>query len=271
MSMQTHYVQRLISTNPEVTAFLAMDPVDKALVFLHGFNGSAVGTWLQFPRLLLETEAFAGYDLYFFGYDGLRTRSYISSLKLRDFLRRLLPSPCATLDPHFTESEKRSEGSEYGRLFIVAHSLGAVVARQALVEAWTSKETWLDLVRLILFAPAHLGANIAKLCLEAFTGLPFRGIPEALVSFAFPPIQDLKHDSETLAKLLADTRSALESGASDCFKARRVILAETDRIVEPGRFAEDPAAELITGVGHSGICKPRQDFREPLGHLLSAL
>src|SRR5215217_7502595 len=42
--------------------------IGTAIVFLHGFGGSATGTWEQFPTLLATLPEAANTDVFFLGY-----------------------------------------------------------------------------------------------------------------------------------------------------------------------------------------------------------
>ena len=74
---QSHLPARRLgsSSKPDkdVQAILALQPQRKAVLFIHGFSGDALGTWSDFPVLMPGRASCAGRDLFFYGYDGLRT------------------------------------------------------------------------------------------------------------------------------------------------------------------------------------------------------
>src|SRR5262245_15816091 len=56
------------------SAFLSFDTdTRRAIVFVHGFGGTAIPTWLNFPALLNGDPDTCKWDFIFFEYDGLQT------------------------------------------------------------------------------------------------------------------------------------------------------------------------------------------------------
>ena len=67
----------------------ANEPDGRAVVFVHGFNGKAVGTWKGFETLLPQRPEAVGTDLLFYGYDTFRDSTPLASQKLRELLDQL--------------------------------------------------------------------------------------------------------------------------------------------------------------------------------------
>src|SRR5438105_9623963 len=135
-------------------AWWSAEPTTSLIIFVHGFGGSAVGTWRDFPGSL--RSQLRGSDLVFYGYDGEHARAGISAGLLKKHMNVFLDHP----DKVFNESMLmmvQRDAFQYETITVVAHSLGAIVSRLALVEAFNEKQPWVNAIRLILFAPAHRG------------------------------------------------------------------------------------------------------------------
>ena len=269
---QTHSIPFRLSWGQKTFAYWALAPKGHALIFVHGFGGKSVATWEEFPRLLRKQEPLSGHDLIFFGYDSKRQRAYPSALELKDFLNGFLSAPAVVANRYLDESRARAPDFQYSHVTIVAHSLGAVVVRLALLDALELKYGWTDNVQVILFAPAHSGANIVALAAQFLAGLgiPFAGALTPVVKLWWPVLTDLEPESRTLTDLLSETKTALSMPGSNLLRAKRVLLATKDTIVHPYRFAEDPPAEILKG-SHTSICKPSDAFLEPYQRVVGDL
>lgn len=273
--MQTHWSPVDLKLGKKSRAHWAVNPDGRVAFFVHGFGGSAVGTWAQFPSLLQAEPKCAGCDLIFYGYDGLRTRSRISALDLLQFLDAFLCKPATIINPTLDWTSQRPRTFSYSKAVIVAHSLGAVVSRTALLEAGTNapagspRRAWLDKTRLVLFAPAHLGADLIGLA-SSFLSAILLPLPPVL-RFRFQVLLDLEPGSQTLQQLLADTHAVLANGNSPEHVASKVVLGGKDTVVSPNRFALDPTPTVFQGKSHTKVCKPDPNFLEPISEVASAL
>ena len=59
--------RKLSGWGKDTYVFWAVKPVGKAVVFIHGFNGSTADTFSEFEVLFRDNAEFDGYDVYFFG------------------------------------------------------------------------------------------------------------------------------------------------------------------------------------------------------------
>ncbi len=271
---QTHYTPRPLPAHGRASAVRwATDPVGRAVVFVHGFGGEAQGTWDQFATLLpLQPEA-RGRDLFFFGYDSLAQQAPISAAEFRDFLVDLWTDPVATLiQPSLQDARRADPAFRYHHVTLVAHSLGAIVVREALVQAALEDppHDWVHHVALVLFAPAHTGARATELGKELLGVLPgpFEAALKGGTHAAIPVLMDLEPGSETLKALAAGTQDLLDKGYSS-LRAKVVVVGTRDRVVHSVRFCADPGPRRAVGLGHIGVCKPDQRYTAPLGYLLS--
>ncbi len=269
---QTHYTRRDLSWGSESIVRWATEPVGRAVVFVHGFGGEALGTWDQFATLLPLQPQAAGRDLFFYGYDSLVAQAPVSAAELLDFLQALWTDPVTrVIQPTLQDARRADPGFRYMHVSLVAHSLGAVVVREALVQAAmdTPPAPWLKDVSLVLFAPAHTGAVILDLANEALGAMPAKfGAAAATGAKAFVPVlRDLEPGSDMLDKLRDDTDDLLGQG-HDSLRAKVVVLGKKDRIVQAVRFCKDPGPRIVPDKGHIGVCKPDTGYLDPLGYLL---
>jgi pimeloyl-ACP methyl ester carboxylesterase len=256
--MQTHHVPVEIAHGYGSKALWALQPKGVAILFVHGFGGSATNTWIQFPSILQSEVACQGCDFIFYGYDGLRIRARPNADLLIDLLDELFGKP-ATFIERSLPTAARPKKFKYRKIVIVAHSLGAVVSRLALIDALRRQRGWTPKTELVLFAPAHGGASILPLATLAMGALKLAPV-EAFARYKFQVLHDLERSSKTLRDLESHTRSAILQGAKNLI-ARRVIYAGNDKIVDPIDFCDDPPPEFIHKVSHTGVCKPRSDFK----------
>jgi len=269
---QHHYLGTDLGYGRGTQAFWSRSERREALIFVHGFGGDPITTWLEFPAWIQSEVEIAGYDVVFFGYDGLHTRSHASAYELRLFLEDLFLKPLDVINASLPAPVNRPADFRFDRFTLVTHSLGAVVARQALLDGYKAGRPWAPLANLVLFAPAHRGANLIELLLECNPiALPiylFMSVAQ-LLSF-YTVLQDLKPDCLTLRVLLQDTEVAINTGASKLM-ATRVIMGSRDNVVHPIGFPNDPASVFVPGRGHSDICKPDDLFVRPVIELREAL
>lgn len=91
--MQTHLALRPLTgtqrPDKDVHVLFATKPNRKAIVFVHGFSGHAINTWSDFHVLLPECPKCGYYDMYFYGYDGLRAEMNASAAIFCTFLDRM--------------------------------------------------------------------------------------------------------------------------------------------------------------------------------------
>ncbi len=272
--MQTHLPITRLQHEPSVLnvqLIAAAECHGDAVLFIHGFNGSAVQTWMDFEKLLPDSEKCRHHDFLFFGYDGLRSDLTASAGIFRDFLTRLFESPSAVLQDAIPAAAKRPDNFAYKSLLIVGHSLGAVLARRALLDATLMHSSWPNHCRLCLFAPAHQGAVVVALVVGATAIWPILSPFTALVRFQSPLIDQLSKGSDILKQLQDETIEATKGGANPHLIASRVLIAQYERVVDNKRFANDPPAITLVSTSHIDICKPNSDYLDPLMHIESCL
>ena len=188
----------------------------------------------------------------------------------RQFLDALFGHPSALSNTSLPVAAARPPTFKYVEIIIVAHSLGAVITRWAMLQARDGAKSWLPNLKLVLFAPAHMGASIVKLALSVVSGLPFLALATGVLRFKSPLIDQLNKGSDELRALQNDTKRALAAGNCDYLIAKKVIHAEYETIVSNMHFCSDPPAIPFVG-DHFAICKPKAQFSDPVDHVLELL
>ncbi|MDQ6892328.1 MAG: alpha/beta hydrolase [Acidobacteriota bacterium] len=269
----SHHPAWRIEAGKNSYAIWAARPAGNAVIFLHGFSGSTQKTWPHFPTLLPERKELSGHDFIFYGCEGLKARTYPSAVLFREFLEELLTQPAeAIVNPSLEPRHHRKKKFEYNAVTLVGHSTGAVVARQALLDALEQGIPGLSKIRLVFFAPAHTGASIAPFQAEMLgSSLPILVLQLGMNLFA-PIWKDVLRDGETIRDLAARTTQALQGTPKAKYLiATKVILAEWDKIVSPRRFCADPIPKVLPGRDHKSVCKPRGATDEVMTELLKVL
>lgn len=243
-------------------------PNYKAIVFIHGFNGSSLDTFGSFNNDFRQRPEYIGRDVYFFGYDSLYQQIATSALDFLDFLRQI----------HYKLADVvKSSGiviqrdMVYSEIVIVSHSLGAVVTRVALNEGYRSPGgDFLHKCKLILFAPAHQGAQ------KVFANLSFPSYLAALgplMHYFVLTLDQLLDRSIIIDDMQARCAKLLQDGVRTFTIAKTVIWAAPERVVVNSSFLEDPEPVSFRGkkVSHVKVCKPSKAFPEPLNEVEKVL
>ncbi|MFS2185613.1 hypothetical protein ACCC92_03005 [Mucilaginibacter sp. Mucisp84] len=237
------------------TAFYTSKEPSTLIVFVHGFTGVSVGTWNNFNSLIQADEDFAECDLLFYGYDSLNGQAFGQAQELLRVLKKYnKPS---------NELYARPKSSEYKKIILAAHSLGAIVSRQALLEAIRSNQKWRNKVKLMLFAPAHNGARINNLFMDGAPGL--LKIFGSIIKFRKPILENLEPLSDTIVKLKADTAQYKDTPEEYTLTAT-VLEAFDDRVVYMGSFCYDEFADEspVRDKKHTTVCKPDEEYLLPI-------
>jgi pimeloyl-ACP methyl ester carboxylesterase len=272
---QTHYTPRSLKAGKDSRARWAIRPSGVAVVFVHGFGGAATATWDEFADRLPEHPECAGHDLLFYGYDSLTVQAPVSAALLRKFLHALATDPVnSVMAGSLSIDRGLGAAFRYHRIVILAHSLGAVVVREALIQAAGDPvmRPWIPLVRLALFAPAHCGARVTELAEEAIGAFKLSWLKLAASGYkAYAQVlKDLEEGSATLRRLEKETTALIDAGLT-ALRAEVVVQGERDRIVNQAVFCSDPGPEVELGMGHTAVCKPSAAYQAPIDYVLPIL
>jgi pimeloyl-ACP methyl ester carboxylesterase len=251
-----HTVPIEISEGDRTQGFFAFETPDTLVVFVHGFGGSALGTWNNFPSILLPDDAFRNSDIVFYGYDTFNGQAGEHAAQLYHSLNRLVTPLASGALPANQNLPERS----YDRILLVAHSLGAVLARQAQLLAHIDGAAWVERSELALFAPAHHGVNVISLAMQALPGLG--GLLGIFAKFRFPILSDLDATEDGILKRLEERTNELQSqGLAGFSRARLVVYAKGDKVVRDIQYGGDKPPKVVLGTTHIGVCKPTDAAR----------
>lgn len=271
MPLDNHYLPVPFKFADKSTFILAKRPnptSTKAAIFVHGFWGSSTGTWGDFPSELPNQVSLRNYDFLFYGYDYRHQRARYTALALYELLDQFFERSRSVTNAHLLGCPPRDPFT-YEQVTLVAHSLGAIICRLALLEGCRNGKTWPSKTQLVLFAPAHMGAPIVTIGKDAAASwLPTKLIGGAL-EWDWPTLLDLTPGSKTLDMLHERVNKIV--GANACLKATKIIRGSLDGIVDPNDFDEDPTPVVFYGKDHLEVCKPSKDFGEPLRELIKVL
>jgi pimeloyl-ACP methyl ester carboxylesterase len=261
------YIQRATTKwGKAVYANWNKNEAEHALVFIHGFNGSAMETFGDFNLEFRYRPKYGEYDVFFYSYDSLFRQIADSGLKFLDFIKTLHDRPGDIIKATGMDIYRGT----YKKIVIVAHSLGAVVSRYALNEGYESGLQWLDKTALVLFAPAHTGAHRSIDTLTTFPPpIKFLG---PLARYFVLTLEQLIDTSIIIDPLREKHKVLIENkGVMDFTIAKKVVWSSPDRVVINNKFASDPTAVVIDNKSHSAVCKPTNSFIQPFEELESIL
>jgi pimeloyl-ACP methyl ester carboxylesterase len=254
--------------------------VERAVVFVHGFNGSARDTWTDFLSLVDEPGAgewWAASDLYFFDYQWASVFSQLinNTLGLYKFIRATFPNPTDLLGK---ENPFRDRSFQYRELMLVGHSEGGLLLRKAILEAAQREQnlqSFLDsnksgesepplamgllMAHMRLFAPA-LGGEMLTGLFGIVASLPI--ISNFLVSSAAK--RGMSPSSAAVTEARKQTDRYADKLPYDCFRAH-IIWAENDLVISAEKYEKDKQClNFPKGTSHTSVCKPTQSYPLPL-------
>jgi pimeloyl-ACP methyl ester carboxylesterase len=270
--MLYHYPEHLLNLSPSfggrgTSAILARKPNGKAVVFIHGYGSKAITAWAEFNKYLPQSPGFEQYDFIFYGHDALYATTTASATLFCEFLNQLITEPSSIINSCLSLSAARQQ-FEYSKVILAAHSLGAVICRWALLLARDKGYNWMDKTALVLYAPAHMGARVVDLARET------TGFLRSFVTtfrFASPLLDELNPESPMLKALQQKTADAINAGNSQYLIAKKVVIAEQERIVTNLSFLQDPPPVTFSRTTHTSVCKPKDTFLDPIEILSEVL
>lgn len=267
--MNHHYLSRI--SNPwkkkTTNVLWSLNPDGKAIVFIHGFSGS-FNTWKGFPEMIADSPGFEGWDIFFVEYDWGDQVELTGRSMFEYVLQPIFENP-QSLFKSSSSTVTRPQDFQYKQVVIAAHSLGAVVTRVAMLAASRAKVAWLPNTKMVLYAPAHNGANIVSLGSEALGvfGAIGKMLPNVL-KVKYPSLIDLESvpgvgKSDLLKRIESDTKALLDAGKGDFTKAQAVLYGGDDRVVVAAQFCQDTDFKSVPNISHTAICKPSNTFDRP--------
>lgn len=246
--------------------------VKRLVVFIHGFRGEAVGTWMDFPMIdghHPDHAWWAEADLLFIGYDSTREEITGIANRIRKYLPKFYPLPFAPIMKICGVPARVDIATPYSELYLVGHSLGGVIARRVLCDV---AQEWVDSglsadkrspildARTRFFSPASSGFQPSGwLGLAHATGLWETAIE--LFLRRSPCYSALKPSSLVLREIHSRTVELLRAGGTELSALRAHILwANPDGVVITERYATDHVDSSFDDKSHLSICKPQDQI-----------
>ncbi len=237
-------------------------------MFVHGFNGRSVKTWLDFPVAGGSRDWWRQADLLFVGYQSLRDNISGVAGRLRRELPRFYPNP---LPEAMTVGgvTARDSVTAYQELVLVGHSLGGVVLRRAMVDtAMRWREAGqpdpapsLLTGQLRLFSPASAGFQAAGL-MGAVRATGIWAAIEFVLSSS-SAYTDLQPNSTILTETRVRTEHLATEEGLAALRAK-IVWANPDEVVITERYSTDYVDDPWDGKSHSSVCKPKvKNFEMP--------
>jgi hypothetical protein len=261
--MSDNHVLGYLDKSPLSVVYYSVEPPTTLIVFIHGFGGHVTKTWGDFIEVVRNQAEFTTCDIIFYHYKSLKYHMASSALEFYDHLNEWSVLP--TIYP----GDNRMQAT-YRNIVIVAHSLGALITRQALLYANNAGNDWVNKVRMLFFAPAHKGARILELSLKCLPG--FYGAFGLIAHWFIPVLGDLKEGSEPIKEVMKLTEELLKQGKGDFTRTAISVHAIKDKIIIGGLYCQDPTPEPDYEHDHVSVCKPHPvEFRTPIDYLVSVI
>ena len=271
--MTMTHVEASLDSDYQIACYFSLRPALRLIIFLHGWRGETMESWAGFePWNLPENEWWNCADLVFVGYDSLRDDPRAVAADFRALTEMLYPRPhrfARRLRRDFWGEEAENQ---YEELIVAAHSLGGLIARKAVLEAFTAwqyrrnmaagyrRPPILDAGQR-LFSPASAGFRPAGF-LGAFKATNVWGStvePALRTGIAF---QDLQPGSSLIVDTRAETVAAVGDPDAGALRAR-IVWARPDKVVETAKYASDQWECYLKGTSHETVCKPSSTFVAP--------
>lgn len=259
----------------------APEEVKRAVVFIHGFNGSSRGTWTDFLTLVDDHSACSGWwqscDLFFFHYQWASVFNQLinNAVGVYKFINAVFPDPANVLA---RGNAYRLPNFRYTHLVLVGHSEGGLLLRKAIVQQaqldksleeflhaskYTRlpppKATGMLCASMRLFAPA-LGGEMQSGLLGVLTSLP--------VVNNFLAASAARKGMNPAAAFVTEARRQTDELAEylpfECFRAH-ILWAEKDVIISGEKYKGDlQCLTFPTDSSHTSVCKPTLNYSLPL-------
>lgn len=269
MSQGTSHTPFDVPTLEGWTLYVAhSEQVNRLVVFVHGFNGRSVKTWLNFPEAGDHREWWRDADLLFIGYKSLRENITGVANRVRRELPLFYPDPFG-MAMNIAGARPRENISPYSELTLVGHSLGGLILRRAMVDGmmkWRDagspdpRPAWLT-GRLRLFSPASAGFQSAGF-LGAVNASGIWGAIEMFLNTS-SAYRDLQPGSAIQTDTRLRTEALASQNGGDTLRAN-IVWANPDEVVITERYTTDFVDDSWDGKSHTTICKPELgDFEMP--------
>lgn len=233
----------IVNPSEELTAWREEEGNNNLVLFIHGFSGESTNTFGKIPKLLMNEPQMDGWDIKPIGY----------SPKIKPELGKDIWA--ASLDVKkiamYLESCIKYKFKKYDRIAIIAHSLGGLVAQQALVRL---KKEQLDKI-----------SNLVLL------GTPSNGLDSELIKREWNnKYAEMSSDGEFITKLRSDWKEKF--GDEPPFKLKVAAALDDQYVDMDSCFApfDDSVCEMVDG-DHLRMVKPDNKDDDCYNLILSSL
>lgn len=146
-----------VSNRPVVSATAGLSAPDimratqhntRLLLLVHGWNGDPAGTWQAFPSLLRSDSSLSAFDVWTIDYPTFLQRRNLGIDQMARWLNETMV--------------RRGYYDQYREIFVIAHSMGGLIAREMLLVNRLSRDNK-PYRSLIEIATPHQGANAGAL------------------------------------------------------------------------------------------------------------
>ena len=240
------------------------NPSGRILVFVHGFGGQANETWNEMSHFVCGSEAFSQEDVVFLGYESRRSRAQVSAARVFELLDVLAENPSEIMSLSMGGMHLRGPEFKYSEFVLIGHSLGGAICRRVVLDAHLNGKQWATKLKVMLFSPAHLGADVIKLAQNALFAFSLGSILASAARFRNPVLQDLEPNSRFISDLQSDTDALIEQTGCPSLRANLVVHAEFENVVDTNRFGQDPVPVVFAGHDHISVCKVDHENQRPV-------
>jgi hypothetical protein len=285
----SHRYRRISNFNKCYALLSEDDSTDTAVVFIHGFGGDPVTTWLNFQGLVDTTTISPGFwktaDLFFYRYKSVQDHLHVNGEAILEFINHVFPSPSPEILSFF-DVDAVVDGVEvrprdlqldptnrYRNLIIVGHSEGGLLIRRSLLdtvkgmedeqlaEISDSLEPSVLKARVRLFAPALMGVTFSGL-IGVIAHSSFLGNLGSWALLGSRAAADMSNETN-IQTIQNGTEHEARKWKKLIGLRAKVLWGGKDSIVTPNEYAVDTKKTELDK-NHTSVCKPTSDYSAPL-------
>lgn len=253
--------------------YAAQQEPDCLIVLVHGFWSKSDATWPKLDERLFKSPEYERCDILFWDYDS-RTGQIPTEVKTLSNAIDAVFARGRNVD-HPAQSKVSGDkdisySPSYQRLVLVGYSLGGLMSRGALLNRAQQKPlpAWLLKLKLVLFAPAHLGAKQSH-WLAYRPNDPLEWLKK-IARGAVPPLDVLTRGSAYILGVQHGTEQLAAAGASYLVPSV-TLFGSTEDWVEAGVYACDRRHKIAQGRKHEDVQRGDDTYLDAIDCILQAL
>lgn len=242
--------------------YLARAPARALVVLVHGFKTQSDGTWPLTDMMLFADERFDEADVILYDYDSTTDNIPTEVRNLRGAIDQAWGGAPLVVSAALAALGASLGARAYERLILVGYSLGGYVVRALALRAarGPTYPAWLEPLRLLLYAPAHLGSGYLAFFRTdgILDGWKLRRRHKTLGA-----ANVLVKGSRFLTTLKRRTEALVAQGRAS-LAARTVLFGWGELIVVVGRFDCDPKVRRKLWKDHVNVQRASDAYGLPL-------